>query len=90
LYAKCDEYIQQLIEGRLATQPGCDPEQTLEAVVLKELSMIRDRAGDACLKELHKSNSPLTMAVCGCKGESVYMVLRLVAKKQVGLYLDIY
>ena len=30
--------------------------------------MIRDHAGKACLRELHKSNSPLTMAVCGSKG----------------------
>lgn len=40
-----------------------------QAVVLKELSVIRDHAGKACLRELHKSNSPLTMAVCGSKGE---------------------
>lgn len=41
----------------------------LQAVILKELSVIRDHAGKACLRELHKSNSPLTMAVCGSKGE---------------------
>ena len=41
----------------------------LQAVILKELSVIRDHAGKACLHELHKSNSPLTMAVCGSKGE---------------------
>ena len=40
-----------------------------QAVILKELSVIRDHAGKACLRELHKSNSPLTMAVCGSKGE---------------------
>lgn len=31
--------------------------------------MIRDHAGSACLRELDKSNSPLTMALCGSKGE---------------------
>ena len=34
-YAKCDEYIRQLAEGRLACQPGCNEEETLESVILK-------------------------------------------------------
>ena len=38
-------------------------------MILKELSVIRDHAGKACLRELHKTNSPLTMAVCGSKGK---------------------
>ena len=38
-------------------------------MILKELSVIRDHAGKACLRELHKSNSPLNMAVCGSKGK---------------------
>jgi len=37
-------------------------------MILRELSVIRDHAGKACLRELHSSNSPLTMAVCGSKG----------------------
>lgn len=40
-----------------------------QALILKELSVIRDHAGSACLRELDKSNSPLTMALCGSKGE---------------------
>ena len=40
-------------------------------MVLKELSNIREHAGQACLAELHKSNSPLTMAVCGSKGSFI-------------------
>ena len=39
---------------------------------LKELSVIRDRAGQACLRELDKSNSPLTMAICGSKGQQPF------------------
>lgn len=39
-----------------------------QALILKELSVIRDRAGSACLRELDKSNSPLIMALCGSKG----------------------
>lgn len=70
-YAKCDEYIRDLEEGRLQTQPGCSEEETLEAVILKELSVIRDHAGKACLRELHKTNSPLIMAICGSKGSFI-------------------
>ncbi|XP_074647199.1 DNA-directed RNA polymerase III subunit RPC1-like [Tubulanus polymorphus] len=70
-YAKCDDYIQQLNEGRLPAQPGCTEEESLEANILKELSVIRDHAGKACLKELDKSNSPLNMAVCGSKGSFI-------------------
>ncbi|XP_033120133.1 DNA-directed RNA polymerase III subunit RPC1-like [Anneissia japonica] len=70
-YSKCDEYIRELEAGKLQSQPGCTPEQTLEAIILKELSVIRDHAGKACLKELHKSNSPLNMALCGSKGSFI-------------------
>ena len=38
-------------------------------MILKELSVIRDHAGKVCLRELHKTNSPLTMAICGSKGQ---------------------
>ena len=42
-----------------------------KAVILKELSVIRDKAGDACLKTLPRHNSPLTMAICGSKGSFI-------------------
>ena len=67
-YSKCEEFIRELDEGRLQAQPGCTEGETLEAIILRELSVIREHAGQACLRELHKSNSPLTMAVCGSKG----------------------
>lgn len=70
-YSKCDESIQTYEEGRLETQPGCNEEETLEQLMLRELSAIRDRAGQACLQELHKTNSPLIMAVCGSKGSTI-------------------
>jgi DNA-directed RNA polymerase III subunit RPC1 len=34
-YAKCDEYIRQLAEGRLPCQAGCNEEESLEAVISK-------------------------------------------------------
>ncbi len=49
---------------------------SFQAYILKELSVIREHAGKACLRELHKSNSPLTMAICGSKGkESAFISL---------------
>ncbi|XP_041032404.1 DNA-directed RNA polymerase III subunit RPC1 isoform X1 [Carcharodon carcharias] len=70
-YKKCDEFIEALNTGKLQQQPGCTAEETLEALILKELSVIRDHAGSACLRELDKSNSPLIMAVCGSKGSFI-------------------
>lgn len=70
-YLKCDEYIKAMAQGKLQCQPGCSEEETLEAVILKELSVIREHAGQACTNELHPTNSPLTMALCGSKGSFI-------------------
>uniref|UniRef100_A0A146LPV0 DNA-directed RNA polymerase subunit n=1 Tax=Lygus hesperus TaxID=30085 RepID=A0A146LPV0_LYGHE len=70
-YKKCNEYIESQAAGRLQCQPGCTDEETLEAVILKELSVIRERAGKACLQELDPSNSPLIMALSGSKGSFI-------------------
>ncbi|KAG1714420.1 DNA-directed RNA polymerase III subunit RPC1 [Nymphon striatum] len=70
-YAKCEESFKQLKKGRLQLQPGLTQEQTLEAVMLKTLSDIREAAGKACVKNLPISNSPLTMALCGSKGSKI-------------------
>lgn len=67
-YIKCDQFIEDFTNGTLQTQPGCTAEETLEAIILRELSVIREHCGKACRQELNKSNSPLTMAVCGSKG----------------------
>lgn len=79
-YAKCDEYIRAMEQGKLPTQPGCTVEESLEAVILKELSVIREHAGQACVAELHPTNSPLIMALSGSKGlllkrKCMYMVV---------------
>lgn len=52
-------------------QPGCSPEETLENVVQKELSKIRDDAAKACFRELSPYNAPLNMALCGSKGSNI-------------------
>lgn len=33
--------------------------------------MIRESAGKSCKQELHRTNSPLTMALCGSKGSFI-------------------
>ncbi|XP_050312133.1 DNA-directed RNA polymerase III subunit RPC1 [Anthonomus grandis grandis] len=70
-YRKCDEYIKQMAQGKLQCQPGCTAEETLEAIILKELSVIREHAGQACVAELHSTNSPLIMALSGSKGSFI-------------------
>ncbi|XP_040568151.1 DNA-directed RNA polymerase III subunit RPC1 [Lepeophtheirus salmonis] len=70
-YNRCDEYISQLNAGTLQSTAGNSEEETLESLILKELSAIRDKAGKASLTALHKSNAPLTMALCGSKGSFI-------------------
>lgn len=70
-YKKCDEYIMEMKKGTLQCSPGCTPEQTLEAMMLKELSTIRDLAAKVCFQELHPTNSALIMAQSGSKGSNI-------------------
>ena len=41
-YGTCDEFIEDFKLGKLQTQPGCTAAETLEAVIVKELSVIRE------------------------------------------------
>ncbi|KAG5357864.1 DNA-directed RNA polymerase III subunit RPC1 [Yarrowia sp. B02] len=70
-YAKCDELIEALAQGKLEPQPGCTPAQTLEAKIGGLLSKVREEVGEVCIKELEKSNAPLIMATCGSKGSTL-------------------
>ncbi|KAF9109757.1 hypothetical protein BGX27_007243 [Mortierella sp. AM989] len=70
-YSHCDDLIYRSLNGQLENQPGCDIEQTLEALISGELSQVRDKVGDICLTELNKYNSPLIMATCGSKGSKI-------------------
>jgi len=67
-YRLCDESIANFAAGRLDAAPGCTAEQTLESRLEGELSKIRSKAGDMCVAELHWTNSPLIMTMCGSKG----------------------
>ncbi|KAH9179794.1 beta and beta-prime subunits of DNA dependent RNA-polymerase [Lactarius sanguifluus] len=77
-YAKCQDLIALAKKGRLENKPGCDQEQTLEALISSELSKVRDEVGEICMKELSRHNAPLIMATCGSKG-SVINVSQMVA-----------
>lgn len=60
-YEKCNAYIMEMKKGTLQCQPGCTPEQTLESVLLRELSSIRESAAKACFRELHPTNSAVSI-----------------------------
>ncbi|XP_059619730.1 DNA-directed RNA polymerase III subunit RPC1 [Phlebotomus argentipes] len=70
-YSKCSDFISKMKSGTLQCQPGCTLEETLEAVMLRELSSIRELAAKACFNELHRTNSALIMAQSGSKGSNI-------------------
>ena len=70
-YAECDALIESFKLGQLAKAPGCDEEQTMENLISGILSKVRQQAGDYCISELSRWNSPLIMATSGSKGSSI-------------------
>lgn len=44
-YEVCNVKIKEFNEGKLQLKPGCDPAQTLEAVITDILNRIREEAG---------------------------------------------
>ena len=70
-YEQCDELIKKYKSGELEKAPGCDEEQTMENLISGILSKVRQQAGDYCISELSKWNSPLIMATSGSKGSSI-------------------
>lgn len=70
-YADCDVVIERFKEGKLNKAPGCDEEQTMENIISGILSKVRQQAGDHCIAELSRCNSPLIMATCGSKGSNI-------------------
>lgn len=67
-YEKCQKLIEQAKRGQLQNKPGCDTDQTLEALISDILSDVRGQVGKICMKELSRHNAPWTMATCGSKG----------------------
>ncbi|KAJ3553806.1 hypothetical protein NP233_g12563 [Leucocoprinus birnbaumii] len=77
-YDDCQDLIALAKKGKLENKPGCDQEQTLEALISSVLSKVREAVGQICMKELSRHNAPLIMATCGSKG-SVINVSQMVA-----------
>lgn len=77
-YSDCQDLIALAKKGKLENKPGCDQEQTLEALISSVLSKVREQVGQICMKELSRQNAPLIMATCGSKG-SVINVSQMVA-----------
>ena len=70
-YAQCDERIAEYEAGTIELKAGCNSEQSLESELNKNLSTVRDTAGQMCMKQLPWHNSPRIMSVCGSKGSSL-------------------
>ena len=70
-YAECDELIAKFQRGELEKAAGCDEEQTLENLISGILSSVRGQAGNLCISELSRWNSPLIMAKSGSKGSNI-------------------
>jgi DNA-directed RNA polymerase beta' subunit len=67
-YAECQDLIADSKKGKLKNKPGCDQDQTLEALISSVLSAVRGVVGQICMQELSRQNAPLIMATCGSKG----------------------
>lgn len=70
-YQECDQNIEAFKLGQLQNQPGCTAEQSLEAVLSRILSKIRDDVGTLCIEALSRHNAPLIMQWCGSKGSKI-------------------
>ena len=67
-YLRADGLIQDLKDGILKQDAGCDQAQTMENKITGILNDVRNKAGQACLAELSRWNSIILMAQSGAKG----------------------
>jgi DNA-directed RNA polymerase III subunit RPC1 len=79
-YAECLDLIASAKKGKLKNKPGCNQEQTLEAMISGVLSKVRDDVGEICMKELSRHNAPLIMATCGSKGMVLHALCCILLK----------
>lgn len=85
-YAKCDVLIEKFKKGKLVRKQGHTEESTLEAEISDILSRVRKEAGDLCIAELGRWNSPLIMATSGSKGSNINVsqMVALVGQQIIG------
>jgi len=72
-YQISDQLIGEWKDGKLPLKPGCDMETTLEHRLNKEMSDIREMAGNFLMDTLPRTNSPLIMSLSGSKGSPLNM-----------------
>lgn len=70
-YKECQDLIMRAKKGLLENKPGCDQDQTLEAMISSVLSNVREKVGKICMVELSRHNAPYIMATCGSKGTNL-------------------
>jgi DNA-directed RNA polymerase III subunit RPC1 len=70
-YNKCDHQIKLYKNGQIALKAGMNAEQSLESIINKLLSGVRETLGSYLRSTLPKSNPALIMAVCGSKGSDI-------------------
>lgn len=85
-YAQCDAVIELYRTGKLERAPGCDERLTMENQVSGILNKVRQQAGEKCISELSKWNSPLIMATSGSKGSTINVaqMIALVGQQIIG------
>lgn len=85
-YAASDEIIALFKSGNLEKAPGCDEQQTMENQISGILSKVRQQAGDICISQLSRWNSPLIMATSGSKGSNINVaqMVALVGQQIIG------
>lgn len=70
-YAESNEWIARYNEHSINNASGCDSAQTMEDKISGILSKVREAAGDYCIRELSRWNTPLIMANSGSKGSKI-------------------
>ncbi|TNJ30705.1 DNA-directed RNA polymerase subunit A [Giardia muris] len=70
-YAHAQERILQYERGELVSVPGATVQATLEAKLNQILSNVREGCAKVALQELHFTNKPLIMSLCGSKGSPI-------------------
>lgn len=86
-YKQSDKHIEELRCGKLELRPGSTAEESLETILTKVLSDIRDQAGNACIADIDVStNAALTMALAGSKGSAINIsqMVACVGQQSVG------
>lgn len=70
-YERAQEKIHDYENGKLEAIPGSTVQETLEAALNQILSNVRESCAQVALKELHFTNKPLIMSLCGSKGSPI-------------------